>query len=715
MIRFIDLNTGNTFNGQQPYIFWFDGQQSTNIWYSQPICFISTNETEIISLPDNEVFKLLDPNKLDTFKNIQYNNLTDLVSKNDTINIYGYKYMNSYIYIIYIIGHTTVAGEYIENFKIGNEVFKIGADFYQEEESLYINLSNMGVDIPENIQKAIYNSNLREDKRDNILLNRKWKELLSNYWDTIACKGSSKSLFNTLKWFEYGDLLKLSELWKTDDNNYIMIDLNNILKNQYKNILETFRKTTFISISCALEKIKYDNDKIIYDEQKNPTLEHIVSKWSIQDLSLKLSLLGSFYETYFLPIHLDLIHCTIEDIVYTNTFKETFSPIFSRKDLIYDNSNDLKCNVKDNEVFHLEHTKCYVGPNTLFGSKYEDGYTFGVQKDQINEPLTDDELRDYVWQLFDDIGTVVDFHIHLPSLNKIEGDKIKREILYINDYQITDYQILDENINFSLLFKRAGKYNIRLQFDSIQGRTYTKSINVIIKDYYEASLKIYKVYSKSLDEINASTIINSNILNDKFSIFNDSSSSVMKQYLPLSCDNGICRNHLLICKITDEISANLPNIEKNYFIYTKNNTYYVFISKNFEQNCDGIRYVSKEDIIRDDYIFIPEYHDSVLMQGEKLDDYTINKNEIVYVKPDIKTGKKIADNEYEWVFINESLPNNDPDKEIFISQKNSIRSPLITYNTGKILKPGYYSIELKYSFTDGETKTIKLNSAFRVK
>jgi hypothetical protein len=44
MIRFVDLETGNTFDGSTPYIFWMPGEQSTNIIYSLPICFITDKQ-----------------------------------------------------------------------------------------------------------------------------------------------------------------------------------------------------------------------------------------------------------------------------------------------------------------------------------------------------------------------------------------------------------------------------------------------------------------------------------------------------------------------------------------------------------------------------------------------------------------------------------------------------------------------------------------------
>ena len=63
MIRFVDLETGNTFDGSTPYIFWMPGEQSTNLIYSQPICFISEKRDVNISIENNDIFSLVDPTK----------------------------------------------------------------------------------------------------------------------------------------------------------------------------------------------------------------------------------------------------------------------------------------------------------------------------------------------------------------------------------------------------------------------------------------------------------------------------------------------------------------------------------------------------------------------------------------------------------------------------------------------------------------------------
>ena len=64
MIKFIDLNTGYIFDGNKPYIFWFENGQSIDIIYTKSIGVISDLESLNISMPENSIFSLLNPNQL---------------------------------------------------------------------------------------------------------------------------------------------------------------------------------------------------------------------------------------------------------------------------------------------------------------------------------------------------------------------------------------------------------------------------------------------------------------------------------------------------------------------------------------------------------------------------------------------------------------------------------------------------------------------------
>lgn len=737
MVRFVDLKTGNTFSGEYPYMFWFDGEQSINMIYTQPICFISDKKQLNISIPVNDIFKLLDPSKLQQSDSIdlhgfKYHDIHQLYAEDNILTLNGTPHHNYYVYLIYISGCTVQAGEYLESFIIDNEEYKIGADFYGEEESLYVNLSNMGVEIPETIQKALYTVNIHEDKRDNILLNRKFKELLSNYWDLIACKGSYKSLYNTLKWFEYGDLIKLSEIWKKEDEfgtKYYLKDIQTIFTDKYYDSLSSFSKTTYLSLSCALEKIvKDENGRTKLDDEKNPVLEKTIFNWSIQDLSLKMSMLGNFYETYFLPIHLDLIHSTIEDVVYANTIKSIKSAVLDRSDFVY-NCEEFNCNIKDNDKFILDIVKCYVGPNTLFKNGN------GVQKEMPELTLQDthnDDIGMYNENLFNDVGVIVDFDINIP-INS--NDNIKKETLIIDNKRTDEYKLLNKEIHFSLLFKENKEYDIYLQFESISGKLFVKHLKINVVDSEHTTIKIYKIQNKPViteEDLKSISGINKYHLSFTNQLEN---TELYKQYIPSIIKNkgdnswgwrGVCLNHLLILhsNIYDSQKDTYINInsvdvfnniiKNNYFIIQKdvydaykkqkNLAYYICISKKYGEQ--GPININKRFIYRDDYIFIPEFHELQEIKGDKLEDYTISQYDALCVIPELPYGKKI--DSFYWEFVNKSTSE--------VISLNNIKEPFIANNHGSYLTPGYYDIKFNFKLNkDDVVNTAELNSAFLIK
>ena len=372
MIKFIDLESGSLYDGVKKsdnYIFWFPGEQSVDLVYTHKICFIKDEGTAIVSIPQNPIYTFINP----TGPNDQVLDLNNIkLPQGIDVELEGNYFRGSYVYMLYIMASSKVLGECIEDFYIDGELYSIGADFYGENEELTINMLNNGLEIPTAIQRAVYGVDIEEGKDDNILLNRKWKELLSNYWDLIANKGSYKSLYNTLKWFEYGDTLKLYEVWKRYDKSRVKFEVRNIqeiLGDKYFESMQSTVKTTYIAIYLALEEfVKDNNGSIKYDKELNPLLQRISYDWSKDELSLKLALLANFYQTYFMPIHLDLVHATIEDVVFTNTFKSITSPLMNREDFIL-NYSDFRCNVKDGDEYQIKTVKCFTGPQTLFGRR----------------------------------------------------------------------------------------------------------------------------------------------------------------------------------------------------------------------------------------------------------------------------------------------------------------------------------------------------------
>ena len=80
MIQFVNLQTGNIYDGSQPYIHWFEGQQSTGLIYSQPICFITDEENVTVELKSNEIFSLVNPyiQSIENVNGFEYKNINDI-------------------------------------------------------------------------------------------------------------------------------------------------------------------------------------------------------------------------------------------------------------------------------------------------------------------------------------------------------------------------------------------------------------------------------------------------------------------------------------------------------------------------------------------------------------------------------------------------------------------------------------------------------------
>ena len=529
-MKFVNLHTGNVFDGSQPYIHWFEGQQSTDLIYIQPICFISPIQAKRVTC-SSDVFSIINVDVLlrgadidiNSFKYKNFNSckvesyvfnppINDPTHQTYQITEEG-PYKGQYLYMFYIAASSSTAAEYVDGFTIdtidGEEIFFVGADFYQENESLKINASNMGVNIPPQIQGAVYGSNVHEEKHDNILINRKFKELISNYWDLIANRGSYKSLIDTLKWFEYGDAIRLREVWKHNrDGNKIYDDreLSSIMNDKYKTSLNKFFKTTYFAIWCALQK---ETGRLT--AELNPELEARVFKWSVEDMSLKMSLLGNFYETYFMPIHTELIQASIEDVVYTNTIKINSRTLDSLSDLM-NLSGTFRCTINDNKEVIIGDVSVGVDDSTVFGIKYGsrllgDSYNtvpVGVKPiEEIDVIYNDNELKTLLSQNYNGPGAVVPIECSF-DLGTDEvltyGDLIITSIdVYGNKYERYTQESnfigkIDEDgtLRFNILL--LYDYNtVRLSFMSSRGRHYSKTVEIPMKDISNVVLGLYKV------------------------------------------------------------------------------------------------------------------------------------------------------------------------------------------------------------------------------
>ena len=316
MIKFINSN-GNTFDGSYPYVHWIEAQLSIGLWYTLKLMILSDQSTlQTSELPSDSIFRFIDPTYyVPSTVDLDLSTISarQITSTGEAVTISGTTW---YVHQILMVCMSEVAGEFTETFEINSTQVVVGADLYPENEILSINLSNRGMELPTSIQKAFPESNIHEANVDYALINRKFKELISNYIDIIDNKGSYESLYNSLKWFEWGDGMKLFEIWQ-NDGGFFEKELKNILSEEYTNLLFTHRKTTHLSLSIALQQPSDDD----IDDERNPVVEDIAYQYALDDLMLKISILGAFFERYFMPIHLDLKRAGVEFLVYTNQIK----------------------------------------------------------------------------------------------------------------------------------------------------------------------------------------------------------------------------------------------------------------------------------------------------------------------------------------------------------------------------------------------------------
>lgn len=570
MIRFVDVNTGNVYDGSKPYIHCFEGKQSVGLNYDKQFIVISDNDKLYVNL-FSEVFFLVKDVDMSTdmstntslgtveFYEKKYINLEDIKTSSRillpsiTLNSAGNKATSTdspflYLYTFNVIACGKYVGEITDTLEINRQEFSICADFVDENEALNVNLKNFGVDISNEVQRSIYEKRIDEQKTDYVLLNRKFKELLNEYINIIANKGSYKSLINSLNWFEYGDLVQIYEYWKHPEPNRDYLsrrDITQIITEKTQDLLNSVQKTTYIGISAALKKFKITNGIIEFDYDKNtgstgtqkyvlvepnPSLDEVSMIWTKNEMQLKMVLLGNFFATYFMPIHLDLIHSTIEDIVYSQTIKVHANPFFER----FDDCNHMRamiCDVK--KLYHLGNIETFTNLSTPFGftdinqlneedenlkilgvDLYENTNDFATEIGTIKKVMHN---KAYNLQHFKGIGAVIPFNCTLYNLevhNSTSFETITEGEIYVykNEeliahritYNIKNHKkrqiVIDKSvlkINFNILVQEIGDYKVQLSFKTSTGALYTKMVEFSVDEEIYQNLEMYRLVKKN--------------------------------------------------------------------------------------------------------------------------------------------------------------------------------------------------------------------------
>lgn len=406
---------------EQPYIFWLSNDDyerlSINNYYIKPIYLLYHIEENVESIEDikdkmnieiyfnnTSIYKLLSPIKIqDKISNIDTLNdyidfdidnedlVKDKLTKDDiycistveTINNIDYNFV---LIPIYVLGNATEEGTWMTNLMIyidydNNESWcpiTVGGLFVDEYEELIINGKNLGVNLPKDILKAVYQESLFNDEFNVELYNQKLKEYLLNYSGIKMELGNYNSVIQSLNWFGYGNKIVLSKLMKTD--NDIMSQYVRDYFYTTDDILRSFRKfknDSLISLTIMTNKeldetngIDFesyfhgeDKPKLVdlktYNElvevnNHNMPIENDIEKYyywkpyfdfSIVELGLKLTCLKYYYKKYFLPMHLSIHTASLSERVFANDMKLVMSSSYGYTVplvMTYNENNDIE-------------------------------------------------------------------------------------------------------------------------------------------------------------------------------------------------------------------------------------------------------------------------------------------------------------------------------------------------------------------------------------
>lgn len=733
------------------YIFWFPNEQSTNIVYTMPICIVTDNDAPInIKVEENDVFSIIESGEdivtIDgyTFNTPDYKKEIKTIPQQLTDNKWAH------VFNVSCCAHT--AGEYICKISINDDTYiRVGADLYGEWEPHSINLANMGVELPDMIQKAIYETNVHEDSKNNIIINRKLKELLSNYWEIVANRGSYKSLVNSLKWFEWGDHLTIKEIWKHDVAGRTIFDdraLMTIFEDGANSAFTNFVKTSYISLYCYLQ-----DELSTYDVEMNPNIEQAVFKWAQEDIRLKMSLLSQYFNIHFMPVHMAVLYAAAENIVFTNTIKSIYAAGIKRHDSFGD-FNYVECNIKDGTIFNMTNVSVQATPDTTFANEYSSDQEFmslGVTTFPSNEYVDETNIQTFAANYYTGPGVIIPVELTIP--NQSRTDFVKYTVIDYNNGMLNEnnrfyfYDIFETDANnnikvkFKLVAKFAGNYTVKFIFALASGKTITRRIDFKVEDTDNLNINIYKIQAKDDSKGFTYADFNDGACNKYLTRIQGPDYNLehkpYMQYLPYMSVNDTNYENYKGIKLTRTIVIDLQNKNGRGKVYTadeidaihksmkddflefvksdenKNKTYLIYVSKRF--NAELPSSIANNNIIRNDLGFYPQFHKLEKLNGHSIDDYTISQYDAICCAAEINDGKTVKDFKYghilngtEWEFTNVTTSET-------IQHPASATQPFIANNTKKLLDKGTYGIKLNYSLTNGYTHTCELKRAFKVK
>ena len=518
-----DYPTGFEYE-ETPYIFWINetGKLSINNYYVKSIHVMLDNnkygdnidnlhlsiklESTIFNLlGSNDINELLNKNKnLFDYININPDYFKGELTEEDvtvltdiqTDNVKNTCSMFTFYIVAYDKNQETMLSNIlidIYNEETDEHDFcpvTIGGEFVDENEALIINGKNLGINLPKDILQAIYKSSFYNYVADEYTYNYKLKELLLNYMNIKGECGNYKSAIDSLKWFEWGDKLKIVKLLETDNNfisQYVFdkFDIKNDVITSYK----LFRNTTYIKLfvkgSEETDKINEQNFESEFWGEGKPIVKDLTNSNSyslynegdikfykpyydflFDELGLKLAALEYYYKKYFLPIHLFIHNASIQYQCFTNDIKM----MIGENKTILSEAPQLLCDI--NDKISVEFPSNNYVMITTQSHIIDDNYN------EFNKYIVDNECEDNLYYINENcISIPINFKQEIDEQYydcKLIFEKIEKTLynyvysfLYDFDYnEIFNLNITDGKSNITnsvLISHQLYKVNINEQ------------------------------------------------------------------------------------------------------------------------------------------------------------------------------------------------------------------------------------------------------------
>ncbi len=513
--RLVDLNS-------LAYTLNLSDEMSIGVYYSQAIYLISDQEVLDISIEDCDIFRIIDISKVDNKENINdilYTNIDDITCSSIISN--GSIINNKYIHPLYIYAKSDNMAEYVADITIDNDiVFRISGAFHPIIEEYEIQLRNIGCRFPQDISKAIFEGNLFNDDIDYILLNRKYKELLLNSIDIIHKKGSWKSIIDSFNWFGWEDIAHLREYWKRG-NHLVYQDLCSEYITDFDDNLNDILKSTYISIYYCINKDKSSGavedewSDGLFPEPVHQLEDNYNYKYTEIELMLKLMMLGNYFSSFFVPIHMDLLSSTVERISRPSTTIKYTSTNSITKNILVNNMGSCKYNfssdytMRDVEVGAGENTnlRSLFSKYDLISPQVQDTFVVGVEDmSNIDTGGNDNWSKANITaNYYSGMGTLL--NISTWSEEKIVSMVINittdEGVMLVNSKYPIYKSELDDELFYSssnILFKKTGKYTITITpITQSSLMLSTKQIDIEVEAPRDQGISITKIIKKPIE------------------------------------------------------------------------------------------------------------------------------------------------------------------------------------------------------------------------